>query len=104
MKRSLPAGYDVDTHFNPRYDPWDQRLCLVPDGDLFTAISQRARVDRHRHDRAFTATASSWSRARELEADIVVTATGLNLLVFGGIELTVDGETVDLAERWPTRA
>ena len=51
VERQLPAGYDVDTHFKPRYNPWDQRLCLVPDGDLFEAIQRRARVGRHRPHR-----------------------------------------------------
>ena len=86
--RALPPGYDVDTHFNPRYGPWDQRLCLVPDGDLFKALSARAGVDGHRPDRALHAGRASGSPpARELEADIVVTATGLNLLALGGVEL-----------------
>ena len=93
MIAQLPAGYDVDTHFKPRYEPWDQRLCLVPDGDLFKAISRRAGVDGHRPHRALHADAASGSSpGAELEADIIVTATGLNLLALGGIELTVDGE------------
>jgi cation diffusion facilitator CzcD-associated flavoprotein CzcO len=98
VRRRLPEGYDVDTHFNPHYDPWDQRLCLVPDGDLFAAISSgRASVVTEHIDR-FTATGIRLRSGEELEADIVVTATGLNLLPFGGIELSVDGRPVALPE------
>jgi monooxygenase len=95
----LPDGYDVDTHFNPDYGPWDQRLCLVPDGDLFKAISGgRASVVTDRVER-FTPAGVRLESGTELEADIVVTATGLNLLAIGGIALTVDGEAVSLPDR-----
>ncbi len=94
--RQLPPGYDVDTHFNPRYQPWDQRLCLIPDGDLFRAI-------RHGHAsvvtdqvKEFTESGVLLESGETLDADIVVTATGLRLLVFGGIELSVDGRAVEL--------
>ena len=97
--RSLPAGYDVDTHFKPRYGPWDQRLCLVPDGDLFKAISAgRASMVTDRIER-FTPSGIRLESGAELEADVIVTATGLNMLALGGIELTVDGERVSLPER-----
>ena len=97
-QRQLPAGYDVDTHFNPSYNPWDQRMCLVPDGDLFEAISSgRASVVTGTID-TFTENGLRLADGRELEADIVVTATGLNLLALGGIELAVDGREIDLAE------
>ncbi|RGC66701.1 FAD-containing monooxygenase EthA [Micromonospora sp. MW-13] len=96
-KSRLPAGYDVDRHFSPRYDPWDQRLCVVPDGDLFTAIGQgRASVVTDRIE-TLTATGLRLASGAELTADVVVTATGLNLLVLGGMTITVDGERVDLA-------
>jgi cation diffusion facilitator CzcD-associated flavoprotein CzcO len=95
-RRRLPRGYDVDTHFNPKYDPWDQRLCMVPDGDFFEAISSgRASVVTDTIER-FTPRGILLASGRELEADIVVTATGLNLLAFGGIGLEVDGEPVDV--------
>jgi monooxygenase len=95
----LPVGYDVDTHFNPRYDPWDQRLCLVPDGNLFRALQQgTAEIVTDTVD-TFTETGLRLASGRELEADIVVTATGLNLMLFGGIELTVDGVKPDLREQ-----
>ncbi len=92
----LPAGYDIATHFTPRYNPWDQRLCLVPDGDLFKAVgSGRASIVTDRID-AFTAGGVRLVSGTELPADVVVTATGLNLLAIGGMTLTVDGTAVDL--------
>jgi monooxygenase len=88
----LPPGYDVDTHFKPTYEPWDQRLCLVPDGDLFKSIADgRATVVTDRIE-SFTERGVRLASGAELEADIVVTATGLNLLLLGGMELEVDGE------------
>jgi len=96
LVRQLPAGYDIDTHFTPTYGPWDQRLCLVPDGDLFRAIKRGdASVVTDRID-TFTETGLRLESGTELEADIIVTATGLDLLFLGGIDLTVDGEPVDL--------
>ena len=95
---SLPAGYDVDTHFNPRYDPWDQRLCLVPDGDLFRAIRDgRASVVTDTID-TFTETGLLLGSGETLEADVAITATGLNLVAFGGLELDVDGAPVSLPD------
>jgi monooxygenase len=96
--RQLPEDFDIDTHFNPSYDPWDQRLCMVPDGDLFRALRRGdASVVTDRIE-TFTETGIRLESGRELEADIIVTATGLNLLAFGGIELSVDGEPVDVAD------
>jgi cation diffusion facilitator CzcD-associated flavoprotein CzcO len=97
-KRQLPPGYPVDTHFKPRYNPWDERLCAVPDGDLFNAIRDgRASVVTDRIVR-FTPGGILLESGTELEADIIVTATGLNLLAFGGMRLSVDGEPVALEE------
>jgi monooxygenase len=97
--KRLPAGYDVDTHFTPAYAPWDQRMCLVPDGDFFAAIrSGKAEVVTD-HIEAFTATGLRLRSGTTLDADVIVTATGLNLLVLGGIELTVDGQAVVIPER-----
>ncbi|MDE3722963.1 NAD(P)/FAD-dependent oxidoreductase [Nocardiopsis sp. N85] len=94
----LPEGYPVDEHFNPPYDPWDQRLCAAPDGDFFRAIrSGRASVVTDRIA-AFTERGLMLESGREIEADVIVTATGLNLQAFGGVELTVDGEPVRLAD------
>lgn len=96
IERALPAGYDIDTHFTPRYDPWDQRMCLVPDGDLFEAISSGEASVVTDRIATFTEHGIELESGERLEADIVVTATGLNLLFIGGIELSVDGEPVDL--------
>ncbi len=92
VERQLPAGYDVDRDFEPRYNPWDERVCLVPGGDLFKAVSSgRASVVTDTIE-TFTEKGLKLSSGRELKADIIVTATGLNLLVLGGIEVRVDGE------------
>jgi cation diffusion facilitator CzcD-associated flavoprotein CzcO len=98
-EKALPPGYDIDRHFNPRYDPWDQRLCLVPDGDLFEAISAgRAEIVTDTIE-TFTESGVKLDSGEELEADIVITATGLELLFLGGIEVTIDGEDADLPSR-----
>ena len=93
----LPPGYDVETHFTPRYDPWDQRLCLVPDADLFEAIGAgRASVVTGEIDR-FVADGIRLASGETIAADIIVTATGLKLQLLSGIEFTIDGETRDLS-------
>ncbi|MGA2162913.1 MAG: NAD(P)/FAD-dependent oxidoreductase [Solirubrobacteraceae bacterium] len=98
LELQLPPGYDIDTHFKPRYDPWDQRLCLVPDGDLFKAIgSGQASVVTDRIE-TFTERGIRLVSGAELEADLVVTATGLNLVIFGGMEIAVDGREIELAQ------
>ncbi|KJK48215.1 FAD-containing monooxygenase EthA [Lentzea aerocolonigenes] len=94
----LPEGYPVDEHFNPPYNPWDQRLCVVPDGDLFKAISRgKASVVTDRIT-TFTETGVQLASGRTIDADIVVTATGLNVQAFGGMSLTVDGSPVNLPD------
>ncbi|MFE3289703.1 flavin-containing monooxygenase [Rhodococcus sp. NPDC059234] len=98
QERALPAGYDIDTHFTPRYNPWDQRMCLVPDGDLFRAIRHGEASIVTDRIVTFTENGLALESGRELEADLIVTATGLNLLAFGGIELVVDGRTVSLPD------
>ena len=98
VRRQLPAGYPVDVDFRPRYDPWDQRLCFVPDNDLFRAIgSGRASVVTGTID-AVTPTGVRLDSGREVPADVLVTATGLTLLALGGMTLTVDGRRVDPAD------
>jgi monooxygenase len=99
VEKELPPGYDIDTHFTPRYDPWDQRVCLVPDGDLFAAIrAGRASMVTDRID-TFTERGLRLESGRELEADVVITATGLNLLALGGLRIAVDGEDVELPDK-----
>ncbi|SDE98439.1 Predicted flavoprotein CzcO associated with the cation diffusion facilitator CzcD [Blastococcus aurantiacus] len=97
-EKQLPAGVDVDTHFNPPYDPWDQRLCLVPDGDLFRTLrSGKASMVTDRIA-TFTETGIELESGKHLDADVVVSATGLNLLAMGGMTLHLDGEPVDVSE------
>lgn len=96
--RSLPQSYDVKTHFTPRYQPWDQRLCLVPDADLFKAISQgRASVVTDQID-TFTERGILLQSGKELEADIIVTATGLQMLALGAVRISVDGNLIHPGE------
>jgi cyclohexanone monooxygenase len=97
VRAQLPRDYDVARHFEPRYRPWDQRICLVPDADLFAAIrAQRAEVVTDTIER-FTETGILLASGRELPADVVVTATGLELSVLGGMRLSLDGRPVDPA-------
>ncbi len=98
VRRALGADYDIDTHFTPRYNPWDQRVCLVPNGDFFEAIKAgRASVVTD-HIESFTEKGIKLRSGAELDADLVVTATGLDLVAFGGMQLSVDGRDVDLAK------
>ncbi|GGO97900.1 cation diffusion facilitator CzcD-associated flavoprotein CzcO [Stakelama pacifica] len=95
VKDQLGRGRDVETHFTPRYDPWDQRLCLVPDGDLFAAMREgRASVVTGGIER-FTPGGIRVKSGEEVPADIIVTATGLRMKLMGGITLRIDGEPVD---------
>jgi monooxygenase len=103
VERALPPGYDVDRHFTPRYNPWDQRMCLVPDSDLFEAISKGDASVVTDRIAAFGERGIELESGEELEADVVVTATGLNLLFLGGIELEVDGEEIDVAAKMTYR-
>ncbi len=98
VEKQLPAGYDVDTHFTPRYDPWDQRLCLVPDGDLFKALRAGDASIVTDQIETFTETGLKLASGAELEADVIVTATGLNLQLLGGMAIAVDGEDVDMSQ------
>jgi monooxygenase len=94
-QQQLP-GFDVDTHFNPPYDPWDQRLCLVPDGDLFRTLRRGdASIATGRIAR-FTAKGVELESGEHLDADVIVTATGLNLLPLGGMALSIEGKPVDV--------
>ena len=98
VQRALGPDYDVERHFTPRYDPWDQRLCLIPNADLFRAISSGAvEVVTDTID-TFTSEGLRLESGRELSADIVVTATGLRLAAIGDVALDVDGAAVDIAE------
>jgi cation diffusion facilitator CzcD-associated flavoprotein CzcO len=98
IAKQLPPGYDVDAHFTPHYNPWDQRLCLAPDADLFKAMSSgRASVVTDTID-TFTETGIRLGSGDELDADIIVTATGLTMLAIGGMTVVVDGAEIDLGQ------
>ncbi|HEX8125050.1 MAG TPA: NAD(P)/FAD-dependent oxidoreductase [Allosphingosinicella sp.] len=98
VTKLLPEGYDVGTHFTPRYNPWDQRLCLVPDSDMFEAIgSGRASIVTGEIEE-FTESGIRLKNGEALAADVVVTATGLKLQLAGDIAFTVDGEARDLSK------
>ncbi|SDM76145.1 Predicted flavoprotein CzcO associated with the cation diffusion facilitator CzcD [Geodermatophilus siccatus] len=99
MRPLLPEGFDIDKHFNPRYRPWQQRLAVVPDGDLFTALREGTASVVTDTIETFTETGIRLTSGEELEADVVVTATGFDLSLFGGVAFTVDGEPVDFTER-----
>ncbi|WP_242109019.1 flavin-containing monooxygenase [Luteimonas aquatica] len=100
VKKMLPEGYDVDAHFAPRYAPWDQRLCLIPDSDLFKAIgSGKASVETDHID-TFTADGVRLRSGKALAADVVVSATGLQLQLLGGLQVTVDGKAVHSGEEY----
>jgi monooxygenase len=95
VRLALGKDYDVTTHFTPRYNPWQQRLCLVPDGDLFRSIREgRSSVVTNQID-TFTEKGIRLQDGSELEADMIVTATGLNLQVMGGMSLAVDGKAIE---------
>jgi monooxygenase len=99
VKGQLPRGYDVEKHFGPSYNPWEQRLCVVPNGNLFRTIRDgKTEVVTDTIER-FTATGVELTSGRELPADIIITATGLNLQLFGGATVTIDGQPVDLATK-----
>jgi len=103
-QRRLPEGYDVQRHFGPRYNPWDERLCLAPNGDLFRTIRKgKADVVTDTIDR-FTPTGIKLTSGEELQADIIITATGLNVRLFGGATVTKNGEPVDMSRAMTYKA
>ncbi|MCW2679896.1 MAG: flavin-binding family monooxygenase [Frankiales bacterium] len=98
LEQALPKGFDIDKHFTPPYDPWDQRFCVVPDGDLFKSISAgEASVVTATIDR-FVENGIRLEDGEVLESDVVITATGLNMLVLGGMQIVVDDREVELSE------
>jgi monooxygenase len=100
VRKELGPDYDVETHFTPRYNPWDQRLCLAPNADLFAAIrSGKASVVTDHID-AFTETGIRLTSGETLEADVIITATGLNLVVLGEMAVSLDGAPLNVAKTW----
>jgi cation diffusion facilitator CzcD-associated flavoprotein CzcO len=100
VRKELGPDYDVDKHFTPSYNPWDQRLCLVPDSDLFNSINNGSASVVTDHIDTFTKTGIQLKSGDHLDADIIVTATGLQLIMMGGAEISVDGASVDFAKLW----
>ena len=97
LLQALPAGFDIDTHFKPKYNPWDQRLCLVPDSDMFLAIKEgKATVVTDEVER-FTAQGIKLKSGADLPADIIVSATGLKLNCAGDVAFSIDGQPADMA-------
>ena len=97
-ERRLPEGYDIDKHFSPSYKPWDQRVCLAPNGDLFRAIRKgKADVVTDTIER-FTENGILLGSGEKLDADIIITATGLNVRLFGGAGIQRNGQTVVLPD------
>jgi cation diffusion facilitator CzcD-associated flavoprotein CzcO len=99
VRAELPEGYDVERHFAPSYKPWDQRMCVVPDGDLFAALRDgRVSIETGEIE-TFTPRGMRLRSGADIEADIVVTATGLVVKLLGGVALDVDGEPAEAAGR-----
>ena len=98
VRQQLGEEYDIDTHFTPAYNPWDQRLCLAPDGDFFAAIRAGKVSIVTDHIETFTEKGLRLRSGKELTADILVCATGLNMKIMSGVQLVVDGAPVDLAK------
>ena len=98
VRHALGPDYDVGTHFTPRYNPWDQRMCLVPNGDFFKSIKSGASSVVTDQIETFTGKGIKLRSGNELDADVIVTATGLDLQVLGGLEMTVDGARIDFAK------
>ena len=97
-RKELGPDYDVATHLTPSYKPWDQRMCLVPDSDLFNALKNGSADIVTDHIDSFTESGLRLKSGKELAADVIVTATGLNLLLLGGLQVSVDGHAVDFAK------
>ncbi|MBI1364460.1 MAG: NAD(P)-binding protein [Alphaproteobacteria bacterium] len=98
IQAELGPDYDVERDFSPHYKPWDQRFCLVPDGDLFAAIRDKRASVATGEIETFVENGIRLKDGRLVEADIIVTATGLNILVAGGVDFFVDGRRADIAE------
>jgi cation diffusion facilitator CzcD-associated flavoprotein CzcO len=99
IRKELPDAM-VDEHFTPAYNPWDQRLCLIPDSDLFKALNSDTASVVTAEIETFTATGIKLTNGEHLDADIIVTATGLQLVTIGDMDFSVDGEPVDFSKTW----
>ena len=99
VEKELGKDFDIDKHFSPKYNPWDQRLCLVPNGDLFKAINEKKASIVTDHIDRFTENGILLKSGEFLEADIIVTATGLNAQLFNNIVFEIDGESIDFSKK-----
>jgi cation diffusion facilitator CzcD-associated flavoprotein CzcO len=99
-KQNLPEGYPVDVHFKPRYNPWDQRLCLILDNDLYTAVGEGRAEMVTDHIDHIDETGIVLRSGKRIDADVIVTATGLQLQALGGVEMSVDGAEVKPQDRF----
>jgi cation diffusion facilitator CzcD-associated flavoprotein CzcO len=100
IKMELGADYDIEKHFTPAYNPWDQRLCLVPNGDFFKSMREGKASVVTDHITSFTETGIQLASGEHLDADIIITATGLELVTLGEMDFFVDGNQVDFAKTW----
>jgi len=100
IKMELGADYDIAKHFTPAYNPWDQRLCLVPNGDFFKSMREGKASVVTDHIASFTETGIQLASGEHLDADIIITATGLELVTLGEMDFFVDGNQVDFAKTW----
>ena len=100
VRKKLGPDYDVATHFTPNYNPWDQRLCAVPDGDLFTAIREKRAEVVTDHIDEFNAAGIQLKSGKQLDADIIIVATGLNLKFAGGVDYSIDEQKLDFTDRF----
>ena len=98
VRAQLGPDYDVETHFTPSYNPWDQRLCLVPDADLFNVLKDGSASVVTDHIEAFTSTGIQLKSGKSLDADVIVTATGLRMQLMSGLEVTIDSRRIDLSK------
>jgi cation diffusion facilitator CzcD-associated flavoprotein CzcO len=99
-KEALPEGYDAEKHFSPDYNPWDQRVCVSPNGDIFDAISKGKASVVTDHIDTFTADGIRLKSGEEIKADVIVTATGLDMVIGGDATYSIDGKPVDLSDTW----
>ena len=95
IKNSLSKGFDVEKHFNPKYNPWDERVCVVVDNDLFESINQGKCTVVTESIKSFNKNGILLESGKELKADLVISATGLKLKFMGGIKIKIDNKTID---------
>jgi cation diffusion facilitator CzcD-associated flavoprotein CzcO len=102
-RKALDPSIDVDTHFSPTYDPWTQRLCLIPDGDLFRVLNSRQAEVITGDIESFTEHGIALVSGEHIDTDIIVTATGLELVTLAEAEFSIDGTPVDFSAAWTYR-